>query len=105
VNRHIRGRDISGTQTAHFEEIAPGDWRGVDAERNRGLAIYQWETLITRLADLIGGGALRSRHIDVLDISDPSAYAQLDGVGNTWIDHEYLAPHQYLPRLIPEKLP
>jgi hypothetical protein len=105
VNRHIRGREIAGNQTAHFEEIAPGDWRGVDAERNRGISIYQWETLITRLADLIGGGALRSRYIDTLDISDPNALIQIDQVGNTWINHEYLAPHQYLPLLIPEKLP
>ena len=52
MNRHIRTIDINGAQTGHFEEIAPGDWRGVDAERNAGISVYQYETLITRLADL-----------------------------------------------------
>jgi hypothetical protein len=103
MNRRIRCRDLNGAQTADFEEIAAGDWRGVDAERSAGLCIYTWETLITRVADLIGGGYGRKRYIDQIEVSDPAALVQVDQVGNTWIDHEYLAPHQYLPRLIPEK--
>jgi len=102
MNRHIRCMDINGAQTAHFEEIAPGDWRGVDAERSAGISTYQWETLITRIADLIGGGFARKQYIDHFDTN--KAHVQLDAIGNTWLDHEYLAPHQYLPRLIPERV-
>lgn len=104
MNRHIRGRDVNGAQILHFEEIAPGDWRGVDFDRSRGIAIYSWETAITRIANLIGPDHRGDRFLYELEISEPPAHASIDRAGNIWLDHEYLAPHQYLPALIPEKL-
>jgi hypothetical protein len=96
MNQNIRGLDINLAQVAHFEEIAPGDWRGVDIERPSGISIYNREMLITRLANLI-----TAKHFHRLALLNPPAEIYIDDAGNTWIDHEYLAPHQYLPRLIP----
>lgn len=104
MNRNIRGLDMNLASVLHLEEIAPGDWRGVDIERSAGICIYTWETIITRIADLIGQGFTGKRYVWSLEISTPPARIQIDGSGNTWIDHEYLAPHEYLPRLIPEAL-
>ena len=105
MNRQIRGLDINLAQVLHLEEIASGDWRGVDVERNSGICIYTWEMIITRIADLIQGGYTgKTKYIYTLEISQPPARAQIDMAGNIWLDHEYLAPHQYLPRLIPETI-
>lgn len=100
-NRRIRGEGINGEQILDFEEIGPDDWRGVDLERSRGICVYMRQGVITRLADLIGAG-----HVYRLGgFKGPSgiyAFIDIDRAGNIWLEHEYLAPHQYLPRLIPE---
>jgi hypothetical protein len=93
MNRHVRCLGINHDQVGDFEEVYPGEWRGVDMERSAGICIYTWEMLITRIADLIGAG-----HVYILE-----PYISIDRAGNIWLDHEYLAPHQYLPKLIPEK--
>jgi hypothetical protein len=95
VNRWVRLLGINCDQIGHFEEIAPGDWRGVDYERSAGICVYTWEMLITRIADLIGGGVVHR-------METPKDRADIDRARNIWIEHAYLAPHEYLPRLIPE---
>lgn len=98
MNRHVRGLGINGEQVFHGEEIAPDDWRAVDIDRPRGLARYDREHLITRLADLIGEGHLYQL---VGGVGSTAIYVDIDRAGNTWLNHQYQAPHQYLPELIP----
>jgi hypothetical protein len=93
MNRQVRLLGINCESVGHFEEVYPGEWRGVDLQRTGGISVYPWEMLITRIADLIGGG-----HVYQME-----PYMNIDRAGNIWLDHEYLAPHQYLPKLIPEK--
>jgi hypothetical protein len=97
--RAYRGEDINGAQIVHIMEIDPGSWIGVDFERSRGICLYSWENVITRLGDLIGAG-----HVYRLDgfVKVGAPFIEIDRAGNIWLDHEYLAPHQYLPLLIPE---
>lgn len=94
MNRHVRAEGINGDQVLHAEEIGPDDWRAVDIERNGGICIYNRESLITRIADLIGDGYIYR----LLAVN--GAMASIDRAGNIWLEHEYLAPHQYLPLLI-----
>lgn len=99
MNRRIRLYDINHAQVGDFEEIAPDDWRGVDHERSAGICIYTREQVITRIADLLA---------DVYKIDGtPLAcghFVTPDRAGNIWLDHEYLPPSAYLPRLIPEEI-
>jgi len=99
MNRHIRLTGINGEQIGHFEEITVNDWRGVDFQRSAGMCIYTWETLITRLADLIGDGQVwRLQAGNELPVD-------IDRTGNIWLDHEYLPPHKYLLLLVPLSVP
>ena len=50
-------------------------------------------------AEEIGAGDVYALEIP----GAPAGRVNIDRAGNIWLDHEYLAPHQYLPRLIPEK--
>ena len=93
MNRAIRADGINREQVAHAVELAPDQWHMVDFQRCAGISFYNRENLITRLADLIAGG-----HIYWLDID--AWRGTIDRAGNIWLDHEYLAPHQYLPKLI-----
>jgi hypothetical protein len=90
---HIRGQDINGASILHALPVEPDLWHAVDFQRAAGVSIYNRESLITRMADLIGEG-----HLYSLDIKDWRGY--IDRAGNIWLDHEYLSPHQYLPTLI-----
>jgi hypothetical protein len=89
----IRGYGINGEQVIHALPVEADLWHAVDFQRTEGVCIYTRRALITRLADLIGAG-----HIYQLDIKDWRE--DIDRAGNVWYDHEYLAPNQYLPKLI-----
>lgn len=93
MNEHIRGYGLSGEPILHALPVEPDLWHAVDYERSAGVSIYNRESLITRIADLIGEG-----HVYQLDIKDWRG--SIDRAGNVWLDHEYLSPHQYLPKLI-----
>ena len=90
---HIRGQGLNGDQILHAIPVEPDLWHAVDHWRSAGVSIYTRESLITRIADMIGEG-----HLYSLDIKDWRG--QIDRAGNVWIDREYLSPHQYLPRMI-----
>ena len=89
----IRGYGIAGESVLHAIPVEPDRWHAVDLERTGGVCIYTRETLITRIADLIGEG-----HIYQLDIS--AWRGSIDRAGNVWLNHEYLSPQQYLPKMI-----
>ncbi len=93
MNEHIRAYGIKGEQILHAIPVEPDLWHGVDFQRPAGVCIYYREAMITRIADLIGEG-----HVYQLEIKDWRG--QPDRAGNVWLDHEYLSPHQYLPKLI-----
>ena len=101
MNRRVRLEGINGQQIGDFEEINPGDWRGVDFQRSAGICIYTWQGLITRLADLIGDGAVY-RLGGALASSNPVPFVDIDRARNIWLGPDYMAPHQYLPLLIPK---
>ena len=92
MNENIRGQGIDGAQVLQAIPV-DGRWHVVDIERSRGISTYDREGLITRIADLIAEG-----HIYRLIIND--WLGDIDRAGNVWYDHEYLSPHQYLPKLI-----
>ena len=89
----IRGEGITGESVFHALRVEPDLWHAVDLERTGGVSRYTRETLITRIADLIGAG-----HIYRMTIG--TEFIVIDRAGNIWRDHEYLPPHEYLPKLI-----
>lgn len=95
MNEIVRGYDLAMGPVLHALPIKPEGWHGVDCQRNRGICIYTRESLITRIADMIGEGLLY-----FLDINDTRLI--IDRAGNVWVNHEYLSPDQYLPKLISE---
>jgi hypothetical protein len=103
MNRRIRCHDISGAQIGDFEEIGTDDWRGVDYQRTAGICTYTWSMLISRLADLIGGGEVFSIDGSLASLSPLSpAHIQIDRSRNTWIGADYLDPSRYLLLLVPK---
>jgi hypothetical protein len=97
VDRHIRAEDINRAQVFHAIEVHTDLWHWT-APGYPGVFIASWESLITTIANMIGEG-----RFSWLIARAPGL--PVDKAGNTWIDHEYLAPHQYLPRLIPKEAP
>lgn len=93
MNRMIHGEGINSEQVLHAIEIEPDLWHMVDFQRCAGISRYTRETLITRLADLIACG-----HVYRLD--SEAWRVDIDRAGNIWLEHEYVPPHQYLPKLI-----
>jgi hypothetical protein len=96
--REIYLRDIMGATTFHAIETGSEEfaWLWTAADYS-AMIRSDWEHLITTLADRVHAGDVSL----VTDWHKPPA--NIDKAGNTWLDHEYLAPHQYLPLLIPEK--
>lgn len=97
MDRHIRAEDVNGAPVFHAIEYAPGRWHWTGPDHS-GVYIADYEHVITRLADLIGEGK-----VSFLIACGPRV--PIDRAGNTWLGHQYLAPHQYLPLLIPETAP
>ena len=95
MDRTVRCCGINGAQVFHAIEIATDRWHWTTPDRS-GILIATWESLITSVADLIGEGTIYSLQ------SHLSPPQNIDRAGNTWLEHEYLCPHQYLPRLIPK---
>ncbi len=89
----IRAEGLVGEQVLHAIPVEPDRWHCVDVQRCAGISVYNRETLITRIADMIGEGLIYR-----LDIKD--AMLIIDRAGNVWRNHEYKAPHEYLPELI-----
>lgn len=93
MNRVIRGLDLNGAQVLHAEEIGPDDWRATDHER-RGMCTYTWQGTLSRIADLIAEGWVRT-----LEAGPEAAYPDL--LGNVWRHGEYLPPDRWLVQVIP----
>lgn len=97
-SREIYLRDIMGAHVFHAIEIGSEEFAWLwTAPDYSGMMRSAWEHLITTLADRVSRG-----EVSLITSGPP---VNIDRAGNTWLDHEYLAPHQYLPRLVPEKRP
>jgi hypothetical protein len=94
--RQISADGEVGERVFHAIEIGTDDWV-YSGPRWAGVLVSDWQHLITQIADLIGEGKVYNLHSPV------GAWQPIDRAGNTWLEREYLAPHQYLPRLIPKE--
>ena len=102
MNREVFLSDLNGNHVFHAEEIGPDDWRWTGPDLS-GLARGNWEALIAWIDNKIGGldfGALKYHGRTY----DDQCELHFDkDRRNQWFGGEYLAPNQYLVKVIPRQ--
>jgi hypothetical protein len=102
MNREIRLSDIFGNYVFHAEEIGPDNWRWTTPEMS-GMISGNWEALIASIDNMIGGLDYGSLYYHGHVYSDHAELYFDKNRRNQWIDGEYLAPNQYLIKVIPRQ--
>ena len=100
MNREVFLSDLNRAHVFHAEEIGPDDWRWTTPEMS-GMARGNWEALIGWIDNTIGSLDYGSLQYTGHDFTDHRDLYFDKHRRNQWLDGEYLAPNQYLIKVIP----